>query len=185
MNRLEYERLNHKGDYTELIINRSNDFYRDKKLALISKIPVPVKVIKRKGGMIVSAFFEEKGILDYCGVVQGLPVSFDSKETVQPSFPLSNIAEHQYNYMDEFNAQRGYSFIICHFVKSGTFYLLTAEYLSEWRERARNGGRKSIPEKDIPKKYEIKYWEKQGVLDYLPVLNLYWNERELKDKKEA
>ena len=78
----------HRGDFTEEIINHTNDYLLKHNLALINKIPTPVKVIKREGGKITDAFFEEKGLLDYIGVCQGLPIAFDAKNKTKKVSPF-------------------------------------------------------------------------------------------------
>lgn len=172
-----YKDTGHRGDYTEDIINYTNIYYLKKGLALVNKIPTPVKVLRRKGPMIVDAFFEEKGILDYAGVCQGLPISFDSKETNLSSLPLSNISSHQFEYIKNYIEQDGYAFIICNFKKKNKFYLIPGEIVLDYYNKSLNGGRKSIPEKDMKEKYEIKLNQKSYILNYLTTLNTYYNDR--------
>lgn len=166
----------HRGDYTESILNNTNEYLLSQDLALVSKIPTPIKVLKRKGAMITNAFFEEKGLLDYVGVCQGLPIAFDSKGTNGISLPLSNIAEHQFEYIKNFIGQDGYAFIICHFKRLNKFYFIPGEIVLSYYYNSFNGGRKSIPEKELEGKYEIKE-NKNGVLSYLPQLNTYYKDR--------
>lgn len=163
-----------RGDFTEALINYTNDYYRRKGLALVTKIPTPTKVLKSHGGMITKAFYEEKGVLDYLGIVQGLPVTFDAKETKGTRLPLSNIAEHQYAYISDFIKQGGYAFILAHFSDFKAFYILPGEFVLLWKERALEGGRKSIPMKDIPENYKL---DADNLINYLGGLNEYYKER--------
>lgn len=178
MIRLDNWNEGHRGDLTEEIINNTNEYLLKQNLALINKIPTPVKVLKRDGSKIIDGFFEEKGLLDYIGICQGLPVAFDSKETNQISLPLSNIAEHQYEYIENFIKQDGYAFIICHFKKLQKFYLIPGEIVLDYYYKSLNSGRKSIPEKKLKKEYEIKIDKWTGLLNYLPQLNTYYNYRQ-------
>ena len=71
-----------RGSTLEDLINRTNDQYREKKLALIQKIPTPITPINidKESRHITLAFFDQKSTVDYIGSVQGVPVCFDAKE---------------------------------------------------------------------------------------------------------
>jgi len=168
----------HRGDLTESIINNTNRYLLRKGLALVNKISTPVKVLERKGAKITDAFFEEKSVLDYLGVCQGLPVAFDSKETEAISLPLSNIAEHQLDYIEGFIKQDGYAFILCNFKSLRKFYMIPGEIVLDYYYKSFKGGRKSIPEKALDNDYEIKFIENKYILDYLTTLNVYYNQRQ-------
>lgn len=162
----------HRGDSTENLINITNEILERKNLALISKVPTPIKVLKIQGAMIAKAFFEERSIVDYQGVVQGHPIAFDAKETNQVSLPLKNIHEHQIRYMEKFSSQKGLSFVICNYKKQNVFILIPIEIISDFYVKALNGGRKSIPLDSINKDFIIEQ-NNQGFLGYLPIINVY------------
>ena len=63
---------------------------REKKLALIQKIPTPITPIKldRNTMHITLAYFEKKSTVDYIGLIQEIPVCFDAKETNKDIFPF-------------------------------------------------------------------------------------------------
>lgn len=168
----------HRGDFTENIINNTNEYLLQEHLALINKISTPVKVLKRQKYKITDAFFEKKGILDYIGICQGLPIAFDAKETNQKSLPLSDIAEHQYEYMENFIKQKGYAFIICNYKKLEKFYFIPGETVLSYYYKSLKGGRKSIPQKNLEKEYEIEFDKWNCMLNYLVQLNHYYNQRE-------
>ena len=106
-----------RGSTLEDLINRTNDSYREKKLALIQKIPTPITPIEidKKSRHITLAYFDMKSTVDYIGAVQGIPVCFDAKECAERTFPLQNIHPHQIAFMKEFEAQGGVAFIILSF----------------------------------------------------------------------
>ena len=106
-----------RGNTLEDLINRTNDSYREKKLALIQKIPTPITPIEidKKSRHITLAYFDMKSTVDYIGAVQGIPVCFDAKECAVRTFPLQNIHPHQIAFMKEFEAQGGVAFIILSF----------------------------------------------------------------------
>ena len=103
-----------RGSVLEELINRSNDKYREKNLALIQKIPTPITPIKmdKEHNHITLAYFDKKSTVDYIGIVQGIPVCFDAKECTTDTFPLHNIHEHQMEFMEQFEKQGGISFFI-------------------------------------------------------------------------
>jgi recombination protein U len=166
--------MGHRGDTTETLINLVNDLYDRQGLAIITKIPTPIKVLKLHLGKIVEAFFEDKSTVDYNGMVQGYGICFDAKETDKDYLPLSNIHQHQVDYMNKYAHQKGYSFIICHFKQHGMFYLIPLEVINEYWDNAKKGGDKSIPMKALDNRYLIPV--KNGLPNYLSALNTYIND---------
>ena len=106
-----------RGSTLEDLINHTNDSYREKKLALIQKIPTPITPIQidKTNRHITLAYFEQKSTVDYIGTVQGIPVCFDAKECRVRTFPLQNIHPHQIQFMKEFEEQGGIAFILLYF----------------------------------------------------------------------
>ena len=103
-----------RGEALEEFINISIDKYKEKGLALIQKIPTPIKPVKmdQNTRQITLAYFDQKSTVDYIGVVQGIPICFDAKECQTDTFPLANIHKHQIDFMRDFEKQDGISFII-------------------------------------------------------------------------
>ena len=102
-----------RGSTLEDLINHTNDLYREKKLALIQKIPTPITPIEidKSSRHITLAYFDQKSTVDYIGAVQGIPVCFDAKECAVKTFS-KNIHPHQIEFMGEFEKQGGIAFII-------------------------------------------------------------------------
>jgi recombination protein U len=148
-----------------------NDQYDKQGLAIVTKIPTPIKVLKIHLGKIVEAFFEKKSTVDYNGMVQGYGICFDAKETDKDSLPLKNIHQHQVNYMNKYKKQQGYAFILCHFKSHNRFYLIPIEIINHYWVNAKKGGRKSIPIEALDKKYIIP--NQNGLPNYLVALNHY------------
>lgn len=96
-----------RGSTLEELINRTNESYREKGLALIQKIPTPITPIEidKASRHITLAYFDMKSTVDYIGAVQGIPVCFDAKECAVRTFPLQNIHPHQIAFMREFEKQ--------------------------------------------------------------------------------
>lgn len=147
-----------RGSTLEEFINRTNEFYLEKKLALIQKIPTPITPIQidKENRHITLAYFEQKSTVDYIGVVQGIPVCFDAKECNVDTFPLQNIHEHQVEFMRNYEAQNGVAFLIIYYSHKNLFYYMRFhEMLSFW-ERMENGGRKSFRMDELSDDFYIK-----------------------------
>ena len=115
-----------RGSTLEDMINHSNEVYREKKLALIQKIPTPITpiTIDRESRHITLAYFDQKSTVDYIGTVQGIPICFDAKECAVKTFPLQNIHEHQVQFMKEFEEQGGIAFIILSYTALDEVYYI-------------------------------------------------------------
>ncbi|NLP35736.1 MAG: Holliday junction resolvase RecU [Clostridiales bacterium] len=146
-----------RGSMLEEMINYTNSIYREKKLALIQKVPTPITPIEidKESRHITLAYFEKKSTVDYIGVVQGIPVCFDAKECAIDTFSMNNIHEHQVEFMKEFEEQRGIAFILIYFKKQDVYYYLTFEKLMEFWERSIQGGRKSFRFSELDLSYQI------------------------------
>lgn len=162
-----------RGSDLEDLIHETLEFYRSQGLARIDKIATPVKVIDIDGqGMITKAFFEKKSTVDFMGIIQGVGVAFDAKETHLKSLPLSNIHEHQLEFMADICSQRGLAFIIVHFKFCDEFYLLPFERIVEHVRASKDGARKSIPYKSMDPAFRIER-TRTNILNFLPALNVY------------
>lgn len=146
-----------RGSTLEDLINRTNERYRERGLALIQKVPTPITPIKidKASRHITLAYFDQKSTVDYIGAIQGIPVCFDAKECAVDTFPLQNIHEHQIKFMEEFEKQGGISFIIIYFSTKNLFYYLTFEKIKFFSQRALNGGRKSFTFEELDSEFFI------------------------------
>ena len=146
-----------RGSALEELINLSNETYREKKLALIQKVPTPITpiTIDKSSRHITLAYFDQKSTVDYIGVVQGIPVCFDAKECAADTFALANVHEHQVKFMKEFEEQGGISFLIIFFKKQDCYYYLPYDRLQFFWERAASGGRKSFRFDELDKDWIV------------------------------
>ena len=142
-----------RGSNLEDMINMTNENYRDKKLALIQKIPTPITPVKidQQTRHITLAYFEKQSTVDYIGAVQGIPICFDAKECAVDTFPMMNIHEHQVKFMEDFEKQGGISFIILFYSHRNEIYYLPFTQIKAFFERSINGGRKSFRFEEIDK----------------------------------
>lgn len=147
-----------RGSTLEDMINHTNEIYREKKLALIQKIPTPITpiTIEKSTRHITLAYFDQKSTVDYIGAVQGIPVCFDAKECAVKTFPLQNVHEHQIQFMKEFEEQGGIAFIILHFTALDEMYYMPFRDLEKFWKRMEAGGRKSFTYDEIDKTYQIR-----------------------------
>lgn len=168
-----------RGSTLEELINRTNEVYLEKGLALIQKIPTPITPIKidKDSRHITLAYFEQKSTVDYIGAVQGIPVCFDAKECTVDTFALQNIHPHQVEFMKQFERQGGVPFLILFFsTRNELFYLPYKDMIRFW-ERAEKGGRKSFRYEELDQDYYIQ--PKNGILvPYLESLQKDLNTRD-------
>ena len=135
-----------RGMNLEEDINLSNEWYTDKGIALITKRPTPINIVKvdySKGARITDAYFEKQSTTDYNGVYKGHYLDFEAKNTKsKTSFPLSNIEQHQITHLKRVLEQGGIAFFIIQFQELQKVFLLDASFVIDFWE---NGERKSIP----------------------------------------
>ena len=153
-----------RGAGLEELINRTNEKYLEKGLALIQKIPTPITPINidKETRHITLAYFDQKSTVDYIGAVQGIPVCFDAKECHTDTFPLANVHEHQVQFMENFEAQKGIAFFLLFFTHRNEFYYLRLEKLLEFWNRAKEGGRKSFRREELDPSFFLSV--ERGVL---------------------
>lgn len=161
-----------RGSLLEELVNLTNEKYALNHLALIQKVPTPIKPIKidSQTRHITLAYFDQKSTVDYIGVAQGIPICFDAKECAGESFPLANVHEHQVQFMEEFEKQSGIAFILLYFSTQDIFYYLPFRELKMFWERSKSGGRKSFKLEELDPTYQIK--SNNGVIiPYLEMIN--------------
>ena len=155
--------FSNRGKTLEDEINETNSFYKQKKLAVIHKKPVPIQIVKveypsRSAAVIKEAYFRTPSTTDYNGVWNGYYIDFEAKETEnKTSFPLKNIHEHQIIHMQEVKEQNGIPFMIIRFSLLERYFLLPIHLITNAWETMQSGGRKSIPLATIEQHaYELK-----------------------------
>ena len=146
-----------RGSVLEEMINRSNEIYREKGLALIQKVPTPITPINidKNTRQITLAYFDQKSTVDYIGVIQGIPVCFDAKECHSDRFALQNLHEHQYCFMRDFESQQGIAFVLLSFTNRDEMYYVPFQDIRRFYERAQSGGVKHIKYEEIDSSLRI------------------------------
>ncbi len=162
-----------RGMSLEFDLNITNDYYRDKNIAVIYKKPTPIRVVNVdftniKKPIINKAFFEKASTTDYNGIYKGKYVDFEAKEVKsKKSFCLSNIHKHQLEHLFKVKEHKGISFIIVRFIKFNKTFLLDSEILLKFI----NKGNKSI---SIDLFNEYGYQVNEGYrprVDYIKVID--------------
>ena len=146
-----------RGSVLEEMINYTNQKYRDKKLALIQKIPTPITPVRfdKNSRHITLAYFEQKSTVDYIGAVQGIPVCFDAKECAVDTFPLQNIHPHQVDFMGAFEEQGGISFLLIYYShRQECYYLRYTEMMRYWN-RMKDGVQKNFKYAELDSDYFV------------------------------
>ena len=135
-----------RGSVLEDMINTTNEKYRDLGLALVQKIPTPITPIEidKQSRHITLAYFDQKSTVDYIGIAQGVPICFDCKECQVDTFSLQNVHEHQINYMRDFEAQDGISFLLIYYTSRDQIYYMRYRELARFYRRMTEGGRHSV-----------------------------------------
>ncbi len=167
-----------RGSNLEELVNLTNDKYREKKLALIQKVPTPITPVEidQSTRHITLAYFDQKSTVDYIGAVQGIPVCFDAKECKLDTFALNNIHEHQMQFMEDFEQQEGIAFFLINYTNRNVYYYMRFREIKVFWERMEQGGRKSIRFDELDGKWFFK--EKAGLfVPYLPMIQKDLEER--------
>ena len=161
-----------RGSTLEDFVNRTNEYYMEKNLALIQKIPTPITPVRidKEHRQITLAYFEQRSTVDYIGVVQGIPVCFDAKECVADTFPLQNIHEHQIEFMGRFEKQEGIAFFLLYYSAKNILYYMRYE-----------GGRKSFRLEELDPEFFMEL-RRGSLVPYLDGINKDLDVREQKQK---
>lgn len=160
-----------RGSTLEDMVNRTNEWYLEKNLALMQKIPTPITPVRmdKEHRQITLAYFDQRSTIDYIGAVQGIPVCFDAKECVAETFPLQNIHEHQVEFMRQYEEQGGISFLLIYFTSRHVCYYMSFQEMMKYWNRAKEGGVKHFKYEELDIDFFVPL--KQGmILHYLECL---------------
>jgi recombination protein U len=152
-------------------INESNAYYYEHNLALITKRPTPINVVKvdySHGAKITQAFFKCQSTTDYNGVYKGHYLDFEAKSTrSKTSFPLNNIAPQQVTHLRAVKRNGGIAFFLIDCYAIGETYLLDSDYICDFYEQK---PRKSIPLSEIQKHGHLVKEGYSPRYDFLPLI---------------
>lgn len=137
-----------RGTSLEEDLNASNEYYRQRGIALIYKKPTPVQVVhvdypRRGKAKITEAYYRTPSTTDYNGLYKGRYIDFEAKQTQnRTSFPYYLVQPHQVSHLKAVHAQGGIGFFIVRFTSLKETYLVDAMELID--AMAQNQ-KKSIP----------------------------------------
>ncbi|MCC2347188.1 Holliday junction resolvase RecU [Bacillus anthracis] len=165
--------LGNRGMAFEKLINLSNEMYQRGRVALINKRPTPVKVLKSTGGRVLNGFYEAKSTVDYDGVYKGRAVAFEAKSTQSLTrFDLSNIAQHQLDYLEKAEKMGAVCFFLIEFSKDQTVFLVPAAVIQSYvRMSHQPNGKKSISRADFDIYGYLVEQTERAPVDYLQYID--------------
>lgn len=131
-------------DLEEIVNNQCKEYKKDGK-AYIFKLHTDWQV-QRRGKFIVSAFPKAKSLTDFFGVLSNSEsIAIEVKNTNnKTSFPLSNIKEHQFIFLEEWSKYTRHSYYIIRFKEYDEIYLVHSSKVQNFKDTET---RKSIPYK--------------------------------------
>lgn len=165
-----------RGMQLESLINVANTYYIENNIAVITKRPTPINVVKidyKKGAKIVDAYFEKQSTTDYNGVYRKVYLDFEAKSTqLKTSFPLNNIYEHQITHLQNVIKHGGIAFFIIEFSTLSEIYVVPAALIIDF---IKNNTRKSIPYPTVKKSGILIELSFNPILNYLPAVQKLFN----------
>ena len=132
-----------RGMKFEKLIQNKCDKLKEDGIALISKVPTEVKMI-RNGARIVNAFnVETSRFVDFVGVLKEKPFALEAKETKnKTSFPFANIKSTQIEFFKQWVTLGGLGYYIIRFEENKKVFLVTSENMHKCIDTI---NRKSVP----------------------------------------
>lgn len=154
-----------RGMTLERLIELTNDQYARDQVAIIQKVPTPIKVVKSLPYGQVKGHWEKKSTVDFIGCYKGQYICFDAKESDKKSFPLANIEQHQLDHMRSVVAHGGKAFLIIYMREHDKYFGLGYKKLEAFIQAAE---RKSIPLSYLEENAtELKTDDNGYVINYL------------------
>lgn len=167
------------GMLFENALNLTNEFYRNRNMAIIYKKPTPIQVVRvdypsRSRARIVEGYYKTASTTDYNGIYRGRYIDYEAKETNKLSFDFKHIYPHQLNHLNQIDEHGGIAFIIIYFKKVNEIYLIDIKTFYQLYQQGEKGGIKSI---------SIEMMRKIGInvkigytptIDYLQAVDQYY-----------
>ena len=171
MTRLPTSQAN-RGMTLERLIEASNAAYAGRGLAMVNKLPTPIKVSRVEGSRISLAHFEAKSTVDFHGVYHGHALYFDAKQTTQEHrFPFDNVHPHQIEHLRACMKAGAICFLIVEFTKRHEIFYVPGKLVIDAWDLGQQGGRKSIPYEDIARQCYLVTQGRGVACDYLAVVD--------------
>lgn len=159
-----------RGRGLEVLIEQANRLYRLKNIAVVQKVATPTKVLQDRYGR--TKVVREKSTVDFVGVWRGVALAFDAKQTREKRFPLSQLHEHQYEFLRAWTECGGLAFLLIEveaMTARARFHILPFRELERYWTRWKSGGRASLSAEELNALPRVR--PGRGVaLDYLATL---------------
>jgi len=154
-----------RGKQSETFIEQVIDCYNSLGHTIIQKIPVPITITKGGGFS-----YKRKSTVDFIGFAYKRGVAFEVKKTeFTTRFPLSNISQHQYQFLKKCYLQDQYAFLLVEFEHLEEWYVVPFTMLERWWNLK---DRKSIPyEAFLTEAISVSKGGKTG-LDFLDFIRI-------------
>lgn len=157
-----------RGQPLETFIRFANTRYKQRKIAVIGKVPTEFIPLRDRTGRVVGAKVEEKSSVDFLGRYKQYPIAIEAKHTEEDSIRFDRVEPHQADYMDEFTAEPGtIGFVVVSFRLQRFFAIPWAFWQAAYNARVRPGSSRTTPVRaeafgqswDIPKKNSVRIEE--------------------------
>ena len=126
-----------RGMFLESIINKTIQLYKLNGIGIFHKKSVPITFSGVKGtNEIKRGWLSSKSTVDYYGIYQGYFVSFEAKSTNEKSLPLSNIKDHQLDYINQIKAHGGVAFFIVAFSSFDKYFIVEPSVFNKLNKKS-------------------------------------------------
>ncbi|MGL5767044.1 MAG: Holliday junction resolvase RecU [Sarcina sp.] len=130
-------------DFETEITNQCNKYIKQG-VAYIFKLHTEFLIRRGKGGHIIGCIPKSKSLTDMFGVLStGEAIAIEAKNTNnKTSFSLSNIKDHQFVFLEEWNRYTKHSYYLIRFKEHNEVYLVHSSKVQNFKDTQE---RKSIP----------------------------------------
>lgn len=96
-----------RGQPFEEFLRFANDRYKQKKIAVVDKLPTEFIPIRDRYGRVCNVKVEEKSKVDFIGRYKHYPIAIEAKHSEDQSIRWDRVESHQADYMDSFTEEPG------------------------------------------------------------------------------
>lgn len=142
-NKKKKTHANRGMDLENIITTQCKKYIREGK-AYIFKLHTEFIVRRGRGGHIIGCVPKSKSLTDFFGVLDtGEAIAIEVKNTNnKTSFPLGNIHDHQFAFLEEWNKYTKHSYYLIRFKEQGEIYMVHSSKVQKFKDTET---RKSIP----------------------------------------
>lgn len=154
---------NAQGHFFEKEVERACNYYREKNIANIHKVPEPFRVIKKLPGGKFQGQFLRKAEPDFKGcLLNGQCIVFECKYTSQDKIQRSILSENQNAELERNNNLKCITAVCICFAEGEIYFFVPFDV---WLNMEKYFGKKSVTAEDL-KCFEVFYKHSIGI-DFL------------------